>query len=60
MSDIMAPTEKGEVKCNCTVCGSRFRVRVDREGNVNHETTYCVFCRSMLEDIEYLGKLNCD
>ena len=47
---IMAKND--ELKCNCTVCGSRFRVKVDRHGNVNHEATYCVFCRSMLEDIE--------
>jgi len=44
--------EKDELKCNCTVCGSRFRIKVDRQGNVNHEATYCVFCRAMLEDIE--------
>jgi hypothetical protein len=43
---------KEGIKCNCTVCGSRFRIRVDRQGNVNHEATYCVFCRAMLEDIE--------
>jgi hypothetical protein len=49
------PTEKvEEIKCNCTICGSRFRVRVDREGNVNRDTRYCVFCRSMLEDTEDL------
>ncbi len=45
-------TGKEELKCNCTVCGSRFRVKTDRQGNVNHEATYCVFCRAMLEDIE--------
>ena len=48
----MALGEKDRIKCNCTVCGSRFRINVDRQGNVNHEATYCVFCRSMLEDIE--------
>jgi hypothetical protein len=45
---------KGLIKCNCTVCGSRFRVKVDREGNVRHDANYCVFCRSMLEDVEDL------
>ena len=44
-----------DVKCNCTVCGSRFRVKIDREGNANHEATYCVFCRAMLEDEESLS-----
>lgn len=43
---------KDEIKCNCTVCGSRFRIKLDRQGNVNHEATYCVYCRAMLEDIE--------
>ena len=47
-------SENASIKCNCTVCGSRFRIRVDRTGNVNHEATYCVFCRSMLEDTEDL------
>ena len=48
----MVLAEKDRIKCNCTVCGSRFRIMVDRAGNVNHEATYCVFCRAMLEDIE--------
>jgi len=46
---------ENDVKCNCTVCGSRFRVKIDREGNANHEATYCVFCRAMLEDEESLS-----
>jgi hypothetical protein len=48
----MALAEKDHIKCNCTVCGSRFRIKVDRQGNVNHEATYCTFCRAMLEDVE--------
>jgi hypothetical protein len=43
---------ENEIKCNCTVCGSRFRVKLDREGNVNHEASYCVYCRAMLEDVD--------
>ncbi len=48
---------KEEIKCNCTVCGSRFRVKVDREGNVNHDSRYCVFCRAILEDSEEILEL---
>ena len=48
---------KEEMKCNCTVCGSRFRVKVDREGNVNHDSRYCVFCRAILEDTEEIMEL---
>jgi len=43
------------LKCNCTVCGSRFRIKVDREGNVNNDARYCVFCRALLEDSEKIG-----
>ncbi|MCD6496378.1 MAG: hypothetical protein J7K54_03850 [Candidatus Aenigmarchaeota archaeon] len=41
-----------EIKCNCTICGSRFRIRVDRLGNAGPEPKYCPFCRSLLEEIE--------
>ena len=47
--------KKKQIKCNCTVCGSRFRVKIDREGNVNKDANYCVFCRAMLEDSEPLS-----
>ena len=39
-----------EIKCNCTVCGSRFRVKVKKLEPV----VYCIFCRAMIEDTEYL------
>ena len=42
----------GEVKCNCTICGSRFRVLTDRNGNLNNVAKYCTFCRSLLEEVE--------
>jgi hypothetical protein len=40
------------LKCNCTICGSRFRVKIDRLGNVNPIAKYCAFCRSLLEEVE--------
>jgi hypothetical protein len=42
-----------EIKCNCTVCGSRFRIRLDRNGNTKRDAGYCVFCRSILEETDY-------
>lgn len=48
----MVVSQETEIKCNCTVCGSRFRIKLDREGNVNHEAVYCSFCRAILEDTE--------
>ncbi len=41
-----------ETKCNCTICGSRFRIRIDRLGNVSPLAKYCAFCRSLLEEVE--------
>ncbi|MBN1897040.1 MAG: hypothetical protein JW789_04975 [Candidatus Aenigmarchaeota archaeon] len=41
-----------DVKCNCTVCGSRFRIITDREGNMNRFARYCTFCRSILEETD--------
>ncbi len=46
-------TEIPEIKCNCTICGSRFRIRVDRQGNTSREARYCAFCRSLLEETNY-------
>ena len=46
-----------QIKCNCTICGSRFRITVDRIGNVRPMAKYCSFCRSVLdetEEIEYM------
>jgi hypothetical protein len=40
------------IKCNCTICGSRFRVMIDRLGNVSPIAKYCPFCRSLLEEVE--------
>ena len=42
----------GQIKCNCTICGSRFRIITDREGNRKSFPKYCTFCRSLLEETD--------
>jgi hypothetical protein len=44
--------DEDAIKCNCTVCGSRFRVRIDRKGNEGAIAKYCAFCRALLENTD--------
>ncbi len=46
-------SEVAEIKCNCTICGSRCRIRIDRQGNTSREVRYCPFCRSIIEETDY-------
>ncbi len=52
MRGIMPLDKLQFIKCNCTICGSRFRVTIDRLGNVTPIAKYCAFCRSLLEEVE--------